>query len=191
MMKMLLTTMILMKVFINIIVIIIIIIIIVNDVSIITAGNYKDMETLVTTEPPDPDELELAMEEDFSLEDNTEDYYFQMQDTSNTTDWQSEQAETTVLTEPPTDGRTSGEPTISYLDYDVTPTEEHSIIEDIIEQARKSEAEKLLETVESSKVLEKILQQSDKDTILEEILPREEESDRDSLLSKILRIFRK
>ena len=149
------------------------------------------METLVTTEPPDPDELELAMEEDFSLEDNTEDYYFQMQDTSNTTDWQSEQAETTVLTEPPTDGRTSGEPTISYLDYDVTPTEEHSIIEDIIEQARKSEAEKLLETVESSKVLEKILQQSDKDTILEEILPREEESDRDSLLSKILRIFRK
>ena len=191
MMKMLLTTMILMKVFINIIVIIIIIIIIVNDVSIITVGNYKDMETLVTTEPPDPDELELAMEEDFSLEDNTEDYYFQMQDTSNTTDWQSEQAETTVLTEPPTDGRTSGEPTISYLDYDVTPTEEHSIIEDIIEQARKSEAEKLLETVESSKVLEKILQQSDKDTILEEILPREEESDRDSLLSKILRIFRK
>ena len=149
------------------------------------------METLVTTEPPDPDELELAMEEDFSLEDNTEDYYFQMQDTSNTTDWQSEQAETTVLTEPPTDGRTSGEPTISYLDYDVTPTEEHSIIEDIIEQARKSEAEKLLETVESSKVLEKILQQSDKDTILEEILPKEEKSDRDSLLSKILRIFRK
>ena len=150
------------------------------------------METLVTTEPPDPDELELAMEDKFSVEDNTDDYYFvEMKDTSNTADWQSEEAETTVLTEPPTDGRTSGEPTFSYLDYDVTPTEEHSIIEDIIEQSRKSEADKLLETVESSKVLEKILQQSDKDTILEEILPKEEKSDRDSLLSKILRIFRK
>ena len=170
----------------------------------LTAGNYGDMKSIITTQPPDLYRVEMATE--FSTEDDSEEYY----NVDNIhSDWKNQrrsgqsyiidQEETTnyeiqttnyKLQTSRTFKKTSRKPTFSYINYEVTAAKEHSIIDSIIEESEKSQAEKLLEKIESSKVLEKILHQSDKDTILEQILPRKEETDRKSLLSQILGMFR-
>ena len=56
--------------------------------------------------------------------------------------------------------------------------EKYSVIDKIIEEEQKTPGEKLLEKMEKSKILERILPQTD-------------EPDRDSLLSRIIKMFGK
>ena len=88
---------------------------------------------------------------------------------------------------------TASQPAYDYYDDtdDIQEQTEKSILDKIIEESNKTEAEKLLETFQPSTILDKILKESDTNTILEKIVPNEEETDKESLLSRIISMFRK
>ena len=72
---------------------------------------------------------------------------------------------------------------------DSASQEEPTIVDQIIEETQKTEGERLLEKLDKSKILEKILSKSDgseKDRILEKILSKSDQTERDRLFDNII-----
>ena len=142
---------------------------------------YGDLKSLVSTEP-EPEEEIIEMETEFSKEDDLDDYYSDYSPTSvNPQPIEEETPAPTVST----DEISQYESESPYLIFDKdgemeeeesSGTETNSVIDKIIEEEQKTPGEKLFESIDKSK-------------ILEQILPQREETDRDSLLSKIIRMF--
>ena len=133
---------------------------------------YGELNSVLTTEA-EFEEDKIEMETEFSLEDDEDEYYY-----------------TTTTTPPPPASTAeisqeeSGSTGQNYYIEDQTEEEEssvpgkYSVIDQIIEEEQKTPGEKLLEKIDKSKILERIL-------------PPTEEPGRDSLLSKIIRMFGK
>ena len=145
-------------------------------ISVFLENEYADVNSVLTTEA-EPEEERVEMETEFSEEDDENEYYMNFSMTEVT-----EEVTTTAPIREDTKGQDESGST--YLNYDEdgqTEAEEpplqekYSVIDKIIEEEQKTSAEKLLEKIEKSKLLERIL-------------PQTEEQDRDSLLSKIIKM---
>ena len=152
-----------------------------STISVFLEDVYGDVKSIVTPEA-EPEEEKVEMETEFSEEDDENEYYMNY----NITDQQSLITEEDTTT-PPVRKVIKGQEESGSADlyYDeVGQTEEppvqekYSVIDKIIEEEQKTPGEKLLEKMEKSKILERILPQTD-------------EPDRDSLLSKIIKMFGK
>ena len=133
---------------------------------------------MIGTTEAEPEDTE-EMETEFSKEDDETEYYADFEVTTPFEETTSppvsdqDQSETSGNERNiETENETSG-----YEDYH-DDVEKYSVIDEIIEEAQKTPGEKLLEKMEKSKILERIL-------------PQPEEPDRDSLLSKIIKMFGK
>ena len=130
----------------------------------------------------EPEEEKIEMETEFSKEDDLDEYYMSY----NLTQQPTEAEEDTATSPDSTDGGSedgSGRTELIYEESgqpeeeEPPRQEEYSVIDKIIEEEQKTPGEKLLEKIEKSKILERILP--------------ENEPNRDSLLSKIIRMFGK
>ena len=139
---------------------------------------------MLTTEA-EPEEDLIEMETVFSEEDDEEykyEYYY------NVTEQPPHSEEDTTTPSVSTGEMSEEEAGSTELNYDKfgqsgeeeesSAEREYSVIDKIIEEEQKTPGEKLLEKIDKSKILERIL-------------PQKEDPDRDSLLSKIIRMFGK
>ena len=150
-----------------------------ENISVFLENEYADVNSVLTTEAG-PEEEKVEMETEFSEEDDENEYYMNFSMTE-----VSEEVITTAPIMKNTMGQDeSGSTNLNYDEDGQTEAEEpplqekYSVIDKIIEEEQKTPGERLLEKIEKSKVLERIL-------------PQTEEPDRDSLLSRIIKMFGK
>ena len=140
---------------------------------------YGELNSVLTTEA-EYEEDKIEMETEFSEEDDEDEYYYETTSTKKYTTTTPPPVTTAELSQ-----EESGSTEQNYYYFeDQTEEEEssvpgkYSVIDQIIEEEQKTPGEKLLEKIDKSKILERIL-------------PQTEEPGRDSLLSKIIRMFGK